>query len=256
MKSVAVAMLAAAWPGTALAGAWPPDAGGTQVIVKFERMRAESAFDRTGARRLLPVEREDDTVSVYAEHGLTGRLTLQVRADWQRGRDLFVDYEGGGPSEIGLRFQVFRTDHSTISLYGGYAHAGVGRNAGYAAPGVGEHDWEVRLLAGHGGRLHWLGGREAFVEVQVARRVRDGLADEDRLDLTTGIHFGAEWTLLSQVYAGRTTEGPEVEWINAESSVVRRVGDWSFQVGWREAVSGRGEVPAQRGPVIAVWRRF
>jgi len=252
----AVAIVAAAWPGTALAGAWPQEAGGTQVIVKAEHMRASDGFDAAGELRPLLVPREDDAVSIFAEHGLTDRLTLQLRTEWQSGQDQFADYEGLGPTEIGLRYQVLRTARGTVSAYLGYARAGEGRNAGYAAPGAGDHDWEVRLLAGHSARLPWFGDREVFIEVQAARRVRDGLADEDHLDVTTGVHFGSDWMLLNQVYAGRTTEGPEVSWINAESSLVRRAGDWSLQVGWRQAVSGRGEVPAQGGPLFAIWRRF
>lgn len=257
MKPAAAALVAAVtWPGVALAGAWPVEQGETQAIIKVERLRASDGFDADGVRRPLQVQREDDTVSVFVEHGLTDRLTLQLRADWQRGRDQFADYEGAGPIEIGLRYQLVRSEHSVISAYGGYSRAGEGRNAGYAAPGAGAHDWELRLLAGHSGRFDWLGGRAAFVEAQAARRFRDGLADEDRLDLTAGIHFGPDWLVLNQMFAGRTAEGPEAVWINTESSVVRRFGDWSFQAGWRQTVSGRGEVPAQTGVVLAIWRRF
>lgn len=254
--AAAAALLAAAWPGVSLAGAWPVDRGETQVIFKIERMRATEGFDVGGVRRPLPAPREDDAVSIFVEHGLTDRLTLQVRADWQRGRDQFVDYEGTGPTEIGLRYQIIRAGRSAASAYVGYAQAGEGRNAGYAAPGAGEHDWEVRLLVGQGTRLGWLGDRDAFIEAQLARRFRDGLSDEDRLDVTAGIHFGDDWMLLNQVYAGQAVEGPEVWWINTEASLVRGFGDWSLQVGWRQAVAGRGEVPAQNGPVIAIWRRF
>lgn len=232
------------------------DRGETQAIIKLERMRADEGFDVDGVRRPLLARREDDTVSIFAEHGLTDRLTLQIRADWQRGRDSFADYEGMGPAEIGLRYALVRTERSVISVYGGYARAGEGRNSGYAAPGSGDHDWEVRLLAGRSGRFRWLGGREAFAEVQAARRFRDGLVDEDRLDATAGVQVGTNWVLLNQVYAGRTTEGPDVHWVNAEFSIVRRFDDWSFQAGWRQAVSGRGEVPAQTGVVLAIWRRF
>lgn len=256
MIRAAVALIATAWPGVALAGAWPLDRGDTQVILKIEQMRASDGFDVDGTRRPLFSDREDDMASIFVEHGLTDRLTLQMRAEWQRGEDLFADYEGAGPTEIGLRYQVVETRRSTVSVYAAYAYAGEGRNAGYAAPGAGSHDWELRLLAGHGARLDWFGGREAFVEVQVARRFRDGLADEDRLDITGGINFGPNWMILNQVYAGRTVEGPEVAWVNAESSVVRRYGNWSLQAGWRQALAGRGEVPAQSGPMIAVWRRF
>jgi hypothetical protein len=256
VRLAAAALLAAAWPAVALAGAWPLDRRDTQVIVKAEWMRASEGFDIDGVRRPLLAEREDGALSIFAEHGLTDRLTLQVRAEFQRGYDTFADYEGSGPTEIGLRYQVLRSERTTVSLYGAYARAGEGRNAGYAAPGAGDHDWEVRLLAGHSGRYAWLGNRDAFAEVQIARRIRDGLADEDHLDVTLGVHLNADWMILNQVYAGRTVEGPALHWVNADSSIVRRWGDWSLQAGWRQALSGRGEVPAQQGPVLAVWRRF
>ena len=256
MRLLAVATLAAATPTSALAGAWAMDQGRTQVIVKYERMRATEGFDVDGLRRPLPDERADDTLAVFAERGLTQSLTLQVKAEWQRGQDTFVDYEGRGPVEIGVRWQALRTERSAVSLYVGYAWAGEGRNAGYAVPGAGDGDWEVRVLAGHSGRFGWLGGRDAFIEAQAARVFREGLPDEDRAELTVGLHFGEHWMVLNQTYAGRTVEGPEAMWINSESSLVRRFGDWSLQAGWRQAVSGRGEVPAQSGPIIGIWRRF
>lgn len=256
MRLLAVATLAAATPTSALAGAWAMDQGRTQVIVKYERMRATEGFDVDGLRRPLPDERADDTLAVFAERGLTQSLTLQVKAEWQSGQDTFVDYEGRGPVEIGVRWQALRTERSAVSLYVGYAWAGEGRNAGYAAPGAGDGDWEVRVLAGHSGRFGWLGGRDAFIEAQAARVFREGLPDEDRAELTVGLHFGEHWMVLNQTYAGRTVEGPEAMWINSESSLVRRFGDWSLQAGWRQAVSGRGEVPAQSGPIIGIWRRF
>lgn len=253
MRLAAVAIAAAAWPSVASAGAWALDRGDTQVIVKLESMRAADGFDADGARRPLPVERRDDSLQMFAEHGLTDRLTLQVKADWQSGSDQFVDYEGRGPVEIGVRWQAWRNETSAVSLYAGYALAGEGRNAGYAAPGAGDGDWEVRLLAGRSGPIR---GREAFVEVQVARVFRDGLPDEDRLDVTSGVRLGENWMLLTQTYAGRTAEDRDSWWINNESSIVRHFGNWSLQAGWRQAVAGLGDVPAQSGPIVAVWRRF
>lgn len=253
MRLAALALLAAAWPSAASAGAWAMEQGRTQVIVKLERMRAVDGYDVDGQRRPLLAERADDAVSVFAEYGLTDTVTLQVKADWQSGQDMFVDYEGRGPVEVGVRWQAWRSRRSVVSLYAGYAFAGEGRNAGYAAPGAGDGDWEVRLLAG---RNVVLRGRDAFVEVQAARVFREGLPDEDRLDLTVGMHFGEDWMVLNQTYAGRTAEGREAWWINSESSIVRRFGDWSVQAGWRQSVAGLGEVPAQSGPFIGVWRRF
>ncbi len=242
---------------TAQAGAWTQPRGHGQVILKFEAMSAERAFDPAGVRRDLPSPRRERFATVFAEYGLNERLTLQLKGDWQEGEDAFVDYAGRGPVEIGVTWQAWRDDRSALSLYGGYASGGEGRNAGYAAPGVGERDWEVRASAGRsfgdGGAGRW-GPDRSFVEVQVARRMRDGLPDETRADVTLGSHFGPDWMVLGQAFGG-AADGDGPRWLSVETSVVRRLGDWSLQAGWRQTVSGR-DTPLSQGVVIGVWRRF
>ena len=94
------------------------------------------------------------------------------------------------------------------------------------------------------------------MEAQLARVWRSNLPDETRLDATMGVHFGERWLLLSQVYAGRAdAETFRAEWLKAELSVVRQVGDWRVQAGWRQTIAGR-EAPMDSGPVLALWRRF
>lgn len=240
---------------TASAGAWTQPKGQGQAIVKYEDMRAEEGFDPAGERRPLEVDRTDRTAGLFAEYGLTDRLTLQLKADWQRGEDAFVDYEGRGPIEVGATWQVWRDDHNAVSLYGGYARAGQGRNAGYAAPGVGEHDWEARLSVGRS--LGSVGGRwgmdRSFVEVQAARRLRDGLPDETRVDATIGGRIGQDWLVMGQAFGGAADGG--ARWLSVETSVTRDFGDWSVQAGWRQTVAGR-ETAIVQGPVVAIWRRF
>ncbi len=220
-------------------------------------MSAERAFDPAGVRRDLPSPRRERFATVFAEYGLNDRLTLQLKGDWQDGEDAFVDYAGRGPVEIGVTWQAWRDDRSALSLYGGYASGGEGRNAGYAAPGVGERDWEVRASAGRsfgdGGAGRW-GSDRSFVEVQVARRMRDGLPDETRADVTLGSHFGPDWMVLGQAFGG-AADGDGPRWLSVETSVVRSLGDWSLQAGWRQTVSGR-DTPLSQGVVIGVWRRF
>lgn len=228
-------------------------------------MTAGQGFDPDGRRVDLPRERRDRSAGVFAEYGLTDRLTLQVKGDWQDGEDAFVDYEGRGPLEIGATLQLWRNDTTAVSLYGGYASAGDGRNAGYAAPGVGDSDREVRVSVGRsfGGAFGRRRGRwgpdRSFLEIQAARRMRDGLADETRIDLTAGSHYGARWLVLAQAYGGLADDGPGgvagSRWLSVETSVVRRLGDWSLQAGWRRTAAGR-ETPVAHGPVLALWRRF
>lgn len=242
------------------AGGWAQKKGKGQVIVKTEVMRASKGYDPTGAVRPLPGLRHERLVGVFAEYGLTDRLTVQFKADWQEGEDAFVDYAGGGPAEIGLTWQVYRDNRNALSLYGGYAVSGSGRNAGYALPGVGVQDWEVRVSAGRSlgdagaRRTGGWGPDRSFVEVQAARRIRDGLPDEIRADFTAGAHFGENWMVLGQAFGGMT-DGRGARWLSVETSVVRNLGRWSVQAGWRRTVAGR-ETPLAEGALVALWRRF
>lgn len=260
MRRAILASLALAGVATSAdAGAWTQPKGRAQVILKAESMRAVEGFDPSGELLALPDARDDQAVGVFAEHGLTDRLTLQVKGDWQSGEDAFVEYSGRGPVEVGLTWQAWRNDRGALSVYAGYAQSGDGRNAGYAAPGVGERDWEVRVSAGRGfgapaaAVARW-GPNRTFVEVQAARRLRDGLPDEVRADLTFGAHFGDNWMVLAQAFGG-VTDDDGARWLTAETSVVRHLGHWSVQAGWRRTVAGR-ETPSAEGPVIALWRRF
>ena len=250
----AIALLACAEP--AVAGPWTQAKGHGQFIVKYEDMRADRGFDPDGDIANLPAERRDTALGVFAEYGVSDRLTLQFKGDWQSGEDAFVDYEGRGPVEIGLTWQVWRDDRTAVSLYGGYSVGGEGRNAGYAAPGEGEQDWELRAAVGRS-----FGGLEArwapsgtFIDLQLARRMRQGLPDETRFDATAGARFGSDWMLLGQAFGGQADEGGP-RWLSVEASVVRDFGDWSVQAGWRQAVAGR-ETPESGGPIVALWRRF
>lgn len=238
------------------AGAWPEPAGETQAIFKYEGSMASSAFDPSGARVAIPHLR-DDSLSLFVEHGLTDRLTLQAKAALTGGEDQYVHYSGRGPVELGLRYALIDNPKGVLSVYIGAVSAGVGRNAGYAPPHAGDGDVELRVLAGRNATL-W--GKPLFGEVQVARLFRRGLQDETHVDATLGWKPSPRWLVLTQLYAGRAdpggSNGPTApEWAKLEASVVRHLGRWSLQAGWREAVWGH-ETPAERGPVIGVWRRF
>lgn len=251
--SAALALVAVAGP--AVAGPWTQPKGQGQWIVKYEGMRADRGFDPEGALTDLPATRRDTAAGVFAEYGLTDRLTMQFKGDWQSGEDAFVEYEGRGPVEIGVTWQVWRDARAAASLYAGYADGGEGRNAGYAAPGVGDRDWEVRASVGRsfagGGR--WAPGG-SFIDLQAARRMRQGLPDETRIDSTAGVHLNEDWMVLAQAFGGQADDGGP-RWLSVEASVVRNLGDWSVQAGWRQAVAGR-ETPESGGPVIALWKRF
>lgn len=222
------------------------------MIVKYERATADQGYDPDGG--LTPIgPRRDEVLSVFVERGLTPRLTLQAKAGATRGQDPWVDYSGRGPIEVGLRWTAQRGPRSSLAVYLGAGEAGVGRNAGYAAPGKGSLDLEARVL--YGRSAVWR-GREVFVDLEAARLKREGLADETRMDATLGFRPARSWLLLAQTYAGRADRDElDARWIKAELSVARAFGDWSLQAGWRDTVSGR-ETTRDRGVVLAVWRRL
>lgn len=235
----------------ARASAWSQPKGEGQVIVKLEATKADRALDHHGQTYDLLDGRRDGVASVLIEYGLTDRLTLQAKGDWQSGRDGMQRFEGRGPVEIGARWRVYQDDRNVVAVYAGYAQSGETRNAGYAEPGQGERDIEYRLLAGRG-------TERMFAEIQLARRLRQGLPDEGRMDLTLGYHVTPEWTLMSQLYMGRTDanlDGDRSQWVVNDFSVIRHFGDWSGQVAWRQTLAG-SSTPVSRGPVLAVWRRF
>ena len=250
-----IGLTVAALATPATAGAWTRPKGKALVIVKFEQMTADQGFGPDGALADLPAGRRDTALGVFAEYGLTDRLTLQLKGDWQSGEDAFVDYEGRGPIELGVTWQAWRNDQTAVSLYAGYAVGGEGRNAGYALPGQGDQDWEARVSVGHSlSRKVGPFPAGSFFELQAARRMRQDLPDEVRIDATAGVRLGPEWTLLTQAYAGQADAGGP-RWLSVETSVVRDFGDWSVQAGWRQTVAGR-ETPEASGPIVALWRRF
>lgn len=252
----AAVILAAFVAEPAAASAWnrPKDHG--QIILKYEQARATQAYDEDGGVATMPDVRTDRVLSTLVEYGLTSTLALRLKGDWQAGEDAFVDFEGRGPIEIGAAWQVHRDDRNVLSLYAGVASGGEGRNAGYAPPGSGERDWEVRVLAGRsiggGGRRRL--GNGAFIEAQAAHLWREGLPNEVRADLTAGVHLGQNWMALIQAFGGRT-EDDTARWLSAETSLVRHLGSWSIQAGWRRTIAGRN-TPLARGAVLALWRRF
>lgn len=242
-----VGLAALSLGGPAAADAWTRPKGEGLAILKYEHMRADRGFDPAGDLADLPADRRDRTASLFAEYGLTDRLTVRFKGEWQSGEDAFVDYAGRGPIEVGLNWQVWRDDRTAVALYGGVADGGEGRNAGYAPPGVGDRDWEIRAAAGRS-------FGPGFAELQAARRFREGLPDETRLDATVGARFGTSWMVLGQAFGGQTEDGA-ARWLSLEVSLVRELGDWNLQGGWRDAVAGR-ETADSSGLVLALWRRF
>lgn len=255
MRRLAIgAALALAAGSPAWAGAWPLAPGTTQAIFKYENGRASDGLDADGSRVAIPHVADDD-LSVFVEHGLTSRLTLQGQVGATRGDDGYVENSGRGPISLGLRytFLVQARGRQVFSLYVGGTAPGVGRNAAYAQPNQGRADGEVRLLYGRSALVF---GREAYVDLEAARLFRSELADETHVDLTVGYEARRNWLVLVQTYAGEAETQPvSARWLKVELGLVRRLGSWRVQGGWRNTTLGRN-VPVEGGPVVALWKSF
>ena len=251
---VLVALLTVPFANGAAASAWNQPKGHGQLIVKYEPVWQIHGFDQDGDRFMLPYERVDHVVSVWGEYGLTDRITLVAKTDWQDIDAGSKSYQGMGPVEIGAKVALWSHDGLVVSAQAAFASDSQGRNAVWGSPGEGEKETEARLLVGRS-----FGGRyPAFADLQLAHRWRDRLPDEQRLEGAVGVHLNPRYTVMGQVYAGKTLPVEaehQSRWNTYEIGVVRHWNDWSAQAGWRAVVSGRN-VNAGDGPIFAVWRRF
>ncbi len=226
----------------------------TQLILKYERGRSDEDFTRGGGTAPAPHVADDD-LSLFVEHGLTDRLTLQGQVGYTRGAVGPFESDGRGPLSAGLRFTPYvgAGGREVLSVYAGGVLDGEGRNSAYLLPGQGDHDGEFRVLYGRSAKVF---GREGFVDVEGAYLARSAFADEAHLDVTVGYEAVRDWLLLLQTYAGDArTRGADPRWAKLEGGVVRRFGNWRVQAGYRATVAGR-LTPAEAGPVVALWRRF
>lgn len=249
---VAVLVCGSALP--AMAGAWNQPKGSGQVIVKYEPVWSIQRFDQDGDRVSLEEERLDQVVSVWAEYGVSDKVTLLLKTDWQDADDGFHSYRGQGPTEFGARWLAWSGERTVVSVQASYITDSEGRNEAWGSHGEGREEADLRVLVGG----NFGTTRPGFYELQLARHWKDGLSEETRLEGTAGVHFKERYTSIIQFYSGKAdlpSEQGGARWTTIETGVIRHQGAWSGQVGWRATVAGRN-VPAGDGPIVALWRRF
>jgi hypothetical protein len=246
-----VAGLSLACVPSADAGAWPATEGHGQVILKLASERGAYGLD--GAGQTLTIPRQAMTsLDLYADYGLTKDLSLQLEAGLERSRLGVREADGLGPCAAGFRYVLARRPEGYLSVYAGGTSPAADERA-RSDPAVGQAGGELRLLAGQSLRLF---GHGLFAEVEVARRLGTDHTGQTRIDSTLGVQLRSRVLLLSQIYAGRQ-EGMSsgASWLKLDQSVIRTVGEWRVQIGWRQTLAGRN-VPATAGPILGLWRRY
>ncbi len=244
-------------PAQAQAGAWPQAKGDTQVIISYEPGNADKGFDDSGDKTIALDRWKQDNVSLYVDHGVNDRLTLTLKINY---RDYITDSEhfsGLSSIEAGGRWTIKRSDDFVFALGASIEGLGKGRRNDFDVTAKGGTDTDLRAYAGKSFKML---GKDAFIDLQAARHLRQYEANEWRVDATLGVKPSAKWMVMAQVFAGRTDKASwgHAAWANTELSVVRSFGSQqktSVQLGFRQTTGGRN-VPAVNALVVSLWKTF
>lgn len=272
------------------AGAWGQGAGDTLLILKylhsdgrgwFDDGHHRTDFDNRGRSR-------QDQLNLYLEYGLDARLTLvgnfyftQAGFNSDDGplRRRRATTTGLADQELGLRYALGQADgdpwHSALQAL--VSFPGYGRDKTYQpghpspqpALGLGDYGLELRYSRGRG-RGYTVGGRNAYIDLGGALRLRGGAAsDELRLDVAAGLDLGERWGLLGELNViqglgngrGNTdlrtyvATGTHYDLTKLQLSATYRAAGMQWQAGYQQPLAGRN-TSAAGGPFLAAWWRF
>lgn len=247
--------------GPVLAGAFNIPAGQGLAIVDFTSSGGSRYFNGFG--KLAPTDRfRREDVSAYVEYGITDRLMAIVRPDVTTvtvGGQPGGRYLGLGPSEAGVQFQLLSFGPAVLAVEGAFRLPGSTDAGNRALIGNTAHEADIRGLFGLGFAI---GSWPAFLDAQVADRVRDGGApDELHTDLTVGLRPRPELMLLLQMFdttdLGKgTAMMPRERFTHVETAAVYDLTEtWSVEIGVYTTVLGTRSLREQ-GLTTALWHRF
>ena len=245
------------FPAMAEAGAWPQAPGDTQVVISYEAGSADKGFDADGSASLSLDNWKTNQASLYIDHGVSERLTLTSKVNY---RDYVTDnmkFSGLSSIEVGGRWTVKRSDDFVLAVGASVEGLGKGRRTDFDLTTRGGTDYDLRAYAGKSFRLL---GKPAFVDLQAARHLRQYEASQWRVDATLGVKPSLQWTVMAQVFSGRTDKESwgRAAWTHTQLSLVRSFGPQqktSVQLGLRQTAAGRN-VPKVNAAVISLWKTF
>ena len=256
-------------PSGAAAGAWTLPAGEGLAIAGIEGKLATEAYGAGGGRHPTPAFRKAE-LATYFEYGLLDRLTVVVAPRLERidiAPPNAATHTGFSHTELGARWNVARFDPpgagwwqgSVLSLQASARIPGSVEDDDPLAGAAALPEYDARMLAG---TAFAVGAWTGYLDVAGGVRVRDGAPpSEARLDVTLGLRPRPDLTLMGQAFLVETIEPgtrmfPSGGYLRLQLSTVFDIDPrWSVQLGGNAIVAGRNAL-AERGLLVAVWRRF
>lgn len=244
------------------AGAWPQPADTTEVIVSVTHSLAHRQFDPRGTAQPRGRFRKIET-QVYAEHGLTSRVTLigEVARSTDKSEVLGVQFTNSAfrRLEAGARVYLFTWKETLYSIDGSARLNTASHGNDPAASQSGDWDFEAGLSTGVPFSQFGLTG---FNETRIAYLYRPGVRPpETTADTTMGLKFGEEWIALlksQNAYSlGRTPSPLGHFWSSkAELGIVRRFEPgFAVEAAASQTIAGRN-VPRETSFKLAFWYTF
>jgi hypothetical protein len=261
-------------PGFASAAAWPQPEGHGLEVLTFSWYQTGSIFTERWTRQPLSKDGRffKHEVNNYIEYGLTDRITLVGNFFYNptlhfSDQTSNVQSSGFGDQEFAVRYGLNSGSSPMVWSIQGLVKIPTYTLSRNPPPGLGQTDYEIRLLNGHGWDAY---GKHLFWNVEGAYRYRTQFpADEFRLDATIGADPFPRWTILAQMFTikgfrngeliaipGNPTLNPNFDLIKGQLSVVYRVTTaLRVQVGGSAPVAGRN-TGAGAGVLLSIWWDF
>lgn len=197
--------------------------------------------------------------SIYAEYGLTRRLTLilqlaaqQVSQDNNGATDTA---SGLSASRLGLQAVVWQNERWIVSGQIAAVIPGGGENVADRPLGDGANGLEFRWLAGRSI------GRSGFADLQYGYTYRsDDYPDEQRLDLTAGWRLSRRLSVMLQSFntfgaEDRQRNNRAFSQFKLQLSGGLRIGNGELVAGAFTTLDGRNSID-ESGWTLSWWRRF
>ncbi|WP_421792099.1 hypothetical protein [Hyphobacterium sp.] len=197
--------------------------------------------------------------SIYAEYGLSDRLTLILQLASQRvsqdNNGITDTAEGLSASRAGLQARLWQSGRIVVSAQLAAVIPGGGENIADRPLGDGANGAEARLLIGRSL------GTNGFADLQAGYTWRaEGYPEEYRLDATLGWRWAERYQLLAQSFytqgeADRQRSHRAFRQHKLQVSAGRAIGNGTLMFGAFTTIDGRNSID-ESGVIVSWWRRF